>query len=114
MLDAKTILEKVPKFAEALKVRHGAEWEALLQKTVTMMLSLGTNNSLNFENLSSIGNKALIGLADNDTMVSLNETVAAFKNLKHGNMYMLPGSKHPIETANVAVLSYILRNFAIQ
>src|SRR5206468_4121330 len=46
MLDAKTISEKVPKFAEALKNRHGVQWQELLNKTSQMMVELGNNNIL--------------------------------------------------------------------
>lgn len=113
MLDSKTILEKVPKFAEALKQRHGQDWETLLQKTAEMMSYLGTNNLLKLTDISSIENKVLIGLADKDTMVSLDETIAVYRQLKNGGMYMLPNSKHPIETVNVEVLSKIIEGFII-
>lgn len=109
MLDAKNISEKVPKFAEALKVRHGSDWETLLQKTSQMMIDLGNGNLLN--DFSGIENKVLIGLADKDTMVSLDETVAVYKQLKNGNMYMLPCTKHPIETVNLKLLAKIISEF---
>jgi esterase/lipase len=108
MLNAKTIIEKVPKFAEDLKTRHGNEWEVLLSKTAEMMLSLGTNNALAFNDYTSIENKVLIGLADKDSMVSLAETTAVYKQLKNGAMYMLPNTKHPIESVNVGLLSKII------
>ena len=111
MLDAKTILEKVPKFAEDLKTRHGNEWELLLSKTAEMMLSLGTNNVLALNDYTTIENKILIGLADKDTMVSLAETTAVYKQLKNGAMYMLPNTKHPIETVNVGLLGKIIGEF---
>jgi len=111
MLDAKTIIEKVPKFAEALKARHGNDWELLLQKTAEMMLSLGNKNILSLNDFSNIENKVLIGLADKDNMVSLEETVAVYKQLKHGAMYMLPHTKHPIETVNVSLLGKISTDF---
>lgn len=111
MLDSKTIIEKVPKFAEALKERHGNDWEVLLQKTVTMMLDLGENNTLKLNDFSSIENKVLIGLADKDTMVSLDETIAVYKQLKNGAMYILPNTKHPIETVKVELLGQIIKEF---
>ncbi len=104
MLDSKTIIEKVPKFAEALQKRHGQDWELLLQKTAEMILSLGNNNALTLNDFTSIENKVLIGLADKDTMVSLEETTAVYKQLKNGAMYMLPNTKHPIETVDVGLL----------
>ncbi|MGZ3882898.1 MAG: alpha/beta fold hydrolase [Bacteroidia bacterium] len=111
MLDAKTISEKVPKFAEALKVRHGNEWEELLQKTAEMMKGLGDKNLLDANTLSGIKSKVLIGLADNDNMVSLEETTAAYKSLPNAGMYMLPFSKHPIESVNLNYLANLLSSF---
>lgn len=111
MLDSKTIMEKVPKFAEALKMRHGNDWEMLLKKTAEMMLNLGNKNALSFNDFTTIENKVLIGLADKDTMVSLEETSAVFKNLKNGSMYMLPNTKHPIETVDVRLISNIIKDF---
>lgn len=111
MLDSKTIIEKVPKFAEALQKRHGQDWESLLQKTAEMMLSLGNKNALSLTDFTMIENKVLIGLADKDTMVSLEETTAVYKQLKNGAMYMLPNTKHPIETVDVGLLSEIIRKF---
>lgn len=111
MLDSKTIIEKVPKFAEALQKRHGQDWELLLQKTAEMMISLGNNNALTLNDFASIENKALIGLADKDTMVSLDETTAVYKQLKNGAMYMLPNTKHPIDNVNVKLLSQVLKEF---
>jgi pimeloyl-ACP methyl ester carboxylesterase len=52
MLDSKTIIEKVPKFAEALQKRHGQDWELLLQKTAEMMLSLGNKNALSLNDFT--------------------------------------------------------------
>jgi esterase/lipase len=108
MLDSKTIIEKVPKFAEALQKRHGQDWELLLQKTAEMMIALGNKNALALNDFTSIENKVLIGLADKDNMVTLEETTAVYKQLKNGAMYMLPNTKHPIETANVGLLAKII------
>lgn len=111
MLDSKTIIEKVPKFAEALQKRHGQDWELLLQKTAEMMLSLGNKNALTLNDFTTIENKVLIGLADKDTMVSLEETTAVYKQLKNGAMFMLPNTKHPIESVNVRLLVRIIEGF---
>jgi esterase/lipase len=111
MLDSKIIIEKVPKFAEALQKRHGQDWELLLQKTAEMMLSLGNKNALSLTDFTTIENKVLIGLADKDNMVSLEETTAVYKQLKNGAMYMLPNTKHPIETVDVGLLSQIVSLF---
>lgn len=111
MLDSKTIIEKVPKFADALQKRHGQDWELLLQKTAEMMLSLGNKNALSLNDFTTIENNVLIGLADKDNMVSLEETTTVYKQLKNGAMYMLPNTKHPIETVDVELLVRIVQVF---
>jgi esterase/lipase len=111
MLDSKTITEKVPKFAEALQTRHGDDWKLLLQKTSEMMLSLGNKNALKIPDFYAIENNVLIGLADKDNMVSLDETLFVYKQLKNGSMYMLPNTKHPIESVNVSLLTKIITEF---
>lgn len=111
MLNSKTIIEKVPKFAESLKARHGKDWELLLQKTSRMMMDLGNRNTISLHDFASIENKVLIGIADKDNMVSLEETTAVYKQLKNSCMYMLPQTKHPIESIDVQFLSGIIHKF---
>lgn len=111
MLNPETIIAKVPKFAEALKERHGNGWEILLAKTAEMMRELGNTNILTPEISSGIENKVMLGLADKDTMVSLDETTAIYRQLKNGSMYMLPHTKHPIETINVNLLAELIAGF---
>ena len=111
LLDPKIIKEKIPKFAETLNQRHGNEWETLLQKTANMMIGLGNKNALPLNDVRTIENNVLIGLADKDTMVSLEETTSVYKHLKHGAMYMLPNTKHPIETVNVKLLVKIIEEY---
>lgn len=109
-LDPITIKEKVPKFAEALQKRHGAEWELLLKRTADMMIGLGYHNIIN-DNFYKINNRVLIGLADNDSMVSSEETDRASKQIANSSRYILSNTKHPIETADPKVLADIIRGF---
>lgn len=111
MLDSKIISEKVPKFAESLKSRHGEKWENVLSKTADLMLSLGCDNVLTDELIQRIQNEVWIGLADQDSMVSLEETRHVLSQLNHGSMYMLPNTKHPIETVNLNLLGSIISSF---
>lgn len=112
MLDAKTIFEKVPKFAAALEKRHGNDWQLLLQKTAEMMIDLGNNNLLDTSTFSQIKNKVLIGLADGDTMVGVEETNNVATRIFHSERYTLQNTKHPIETVNVNELAKIISDFS--
>lgn len=111
MLDAKTISEKVPKFAAALETRHGNDWQKLLQRTADMMVELGTNNLLNPTSFSKIKNKVMIGLGDGDTMVTVEETDNAASKIVGAKRYTLPNTKHPIESVGVDQLGELIRGF---
>jgi len=111
MLDTKTIIEKVPKFAAILQNRHGNNWQLLLQKTSEMMIDLGNNNLLNQKTFSQIDNPVFIGLADNDSMVSAAETDYAGLLIKGATRFSLQNSKHPIEAINTNQLVNMIQEF---
>jgi esterase/lipase len=111
MLDPKVILEKVPAFAASLEKKHGSSWQDLLAKTAQMMWNISGNNYLNAETLKTIQNKTLIGLGDKDQMVTLEETVNVYKTLPNANMYMLPNTKHPIESVDTSVFVVVVKGF---
>jgi pimeloyl-ACP methyl ester carboxylesterase len=113
MLDPDTIREKVPKFAAALAQRHGASWEHLLQQTADMMRDLGNQPALSQDMLGQVQTPVLLGIGDRDNMVSLDETLQVFKTLPQSQLYMLPGTKHPIETMPIDNLNIILSSFLI-
>lgn len=101
MLDAEKMKVKVPKFAQELAKRHGEDkWETLLLKTAGMMTGLGNRNVLTAELMKQVNNKVLVGIGDSDKMVSLEETIAAFRVLPNANLIVLPGTPHPIEMAD--------------
>lgn len=111
MLDAKTIQEKVPKFAEALQKRHGENWQLLLQRTASMMMDLGKDNLLNKNTYAKIKNKVMLGLADNDTMVGVEETDNAASKIVGSARYSLTDTKHPIESVNAVLLADLITRF---
>lgn len=111
MLHPDTLQQKVPQFAAALQQRHGEQWIELLEKTTVMMKELGDKKLLDDELLKSLECPVMLGIGDKDTMVSLEETRAAFAQLPKATMYMLPNTKHPIEGVNVEMLSNILESF---
>lgn len=112
MLDSNTIEEKVPKYAEILKQRHSPnDWKVLLGKTAEMMQGLGRDNALKLTDYNSIENKVLIMIGDKDQMVTLEETIDVYRNLKDSNLMVLPNTIHPIEKVNLNKLSSELIDF---
>lgn len=110
-LNPEVIRVKVPKFAESLQKRHGDNWELLLSETAEMMIAMGKQNPLSAERIARVTNKVMIGLADKDSMVTQEETVEVYKGLSDACMYMLPNTKHPIETVDTELLASLILKF---
>jgi len=112
MLDSEKIKQKVPKFAEELAKRHGEDkWVKVLEKTGEMMLGLGRNNLLTGEVLGKVKNEVLVGVGDNDKMVSLEETIAAFRALPNAQLTVLPHTMHPIEMVELTRICSEINSF---
>lgn len=109
-LNAELIFQKVPAFAKALEEKHGT-WKELLSATADMMWEINKAQYISAESLKQISIPVLIGLADKDQMVTLDETISVYKTLPNASMYMLPGTKHPLETANPELLSMLISDF---
>jgi pimeloyl-ACP methyl ester carboxylesterase len=111
MLDAEKIKAKVPKFAGELALRHGEDnWIKLLEKTAEMMRELGKGKPLKLNQLS---NEAMISLGDRDKMVSLEETIAAYRAIPNAKLLIIPGTPHPIEQINIGILADEIKRFLI-
>lgn len=109
MLDAAAIVAKVPAFAAALEEMHAPnDWKDILQRTANMLIEMGRDNPLKPEDYKEIKIPSLIMLGDRDRMVTLEETVTIYKSLPDAQMAMLPGTPHPVEQVNPALVSYLI------
>lgn len=109
MLDADKIVAKVPAFAEALEKRHAPnDWKDVLNKTKTMLLSMGADNPLKIEHYKEVSAPVTILIGDRDKMVTLEETIAVYKSLPAAKMGMLLDSHHPIEQVDTDMLAYMI------
>lgn len=114
MLDADTILQKVPAFAAQLEKRHGADnWRNVLAKTKDMLLQLGKENALQLNDYTTIGQNCLILLGEKDKMVTVEETAAVVKALPNAKYKSLPGTPHPIEQVDTALLAEEIIHFLL-
>ena len=112
MLNAATIKEKIPAFAEQLQQRHAPnDWEVLLEKTKELLTGLGKQNALQSEDYVSINTQSLLLLGDRDKMVTLDETVAVYKQLPNAQLGILPGTPHPLEQVNIGLLKQLIIEF---
>lgn len=101
MLNPDKIEEKVPHFANKLKIEHHPQnWKEIVNKTARMMTELSKGLQLKEAELSLIKNEVLIGLGSLDKMVSLRESELASQIFPNGSLKMLMEIEHPIEKIN--------------
>ncbi len=112
MLDGKSIQEKVPAFAAQLQQRHAPnDWLVLLDKTKELLTNLGQHNTLHLEDYTSITTPSLLLLGDRDKMVTLEETVAVYKQLPNAQLGVMPGTPHAFEQVNLSFLAQLIKGF---
>jgi pimeloyl-ACP methyl ester carboxylesterase len=112
LLDAATIRAKVPKFAAALEAKHtAAGWEALLTHTADLLRDLGSRPRITDETLASIGQPVRIAVGDRDATVTVDECVAAVRQIPNGELEVHPRTPHPFEKAPVERLARSLSEF---
>ena len=111
-LDPQKIREKVPQFARALEARHAAAgWENVLGRTREMMTALGEQRAVTPEILGGIPHRVRIGVGDRDSLVTLEESQAAYRSLPQGELEVLPGTPHPLEKIPPARLARYMMEF---
>lgn len=113
MLNPTVIKEKVPKFASGLEQMHGENWESLMHKTAQMMLNLGNNPEVKETDFEQITTPVLVSVGDKDAMVTLEETINAYRKLPNSNLMVFPKTIHPIEKVDVAELAHQVKRFMV-
>lgn len=111
MLNPTKIKEKVPKYALALEQLHGNNWEILMENTALMMLNLGKNPAIKESDYDEIKVPVLISVGDKDVMVSIEESVFAFRKIPNCLFYVMPNTIHPIEKVDVRQVANQIKNF---
>ncbi|UWX60639.1 alpha/beta hydrolase [Chryseobacterium oranimense] len=111
MLDPETILLKVPQYAEQLDKQHGSKWKQLLPAVADLMVYLGRNPVLNESSLWAIDIPVQIMTGDKDNMVSIEESVSAYKSIPNAKLAILPDTKHPMEKVRPNLLFDLMKDF---
>lgn len=111
MLDVQRLSEKVPKFVAKLEALHsGSDWKVVTEKTRILLLSLGEKPLMDAQSLGSINHSVCLALGDRDEMVTLEETVAAYKALPTASLAVLPHTPHVLEKVSAQRLSTAIRD----
>jgi hypothetical protein len=75
------------------------------------MTDLGDNNELPVETLANVNNQVTIGIGDRDQMVTIEESLAAYRALPNGRFLAMPGTPHPIDKVSPERLARELGEF---
>jgi len=111
-LEADDMLEKVPQFAKVLEERHVVSgWKNVLEKTKEMFLEQGKNNLLPLEEMGQIPHVIRIGVGDRDKMVSIEESVEAYRSLPRGELQIFPKIPHPLDKVPLSNLVHAIVDF---
>ncbi len=91
---------KVPAFVQYLEKLHGEKWESVLYNTHKLLRRLGDKALLNNDSFSQLEIPVIVSVGDRDAIVSIDETLNAYRHLKQGTMIVYPNTAHPIEKAD--------------
>ena len=106
MLNPAKIQEKIPHFAERLKLVHAPlDWKRVMAETADMMERMGAGERLETAHLAKIDIRVVIGLGGLDRMVSQEESIWAVQSLMNAEFVELPETPHPIEQVDPVLLA---------
>ncbi len=110
LLDADKIMQKIPHYAQILQATH-RDWRMALEKTRDLLIGLGQQNLLTPDILAQITQPVRIAIGDRDSMVSLEETIAAYRALQLGELQILPATPHPFDKISPSLLADAIIQF---
>lgn len=111
-LDPERIAAKVPAFAQTLEARHPAlGWRTVLHHTRALLEGLGAHPIVTPDILNRLTQRVRVALGDRDTMVTLDETIAAYQALRGGELQVLPATPHPLERVSPTRLAAACMDF---
>jgi pimeloyl-ACP methyl ester carboxylesterase len=115
MLNPDVIEEKVPKYAMHLAGLHGSDkWKGLLSAISGMINHLGKRPLLTPDEFVRLKDKVQLMVGDKDTLVSVEETYAASKEIPGAGFAVLPQTVHPFEKVRPELLTALLMDFLVQ
>lgn len=110
-LNPDKIEKKVKAFADQLEKNHPGRWRSVVLKTKELLLDLGEDSPLSAADLSSIGHNIRLHIGDRDQTADLDDTIRVYKELKNGELAVMPGTPHPIDRVDVKLLAHSLLHF---
>lgn len=110
-LDPEVMAEKVPTYANQLVQEHGGrQWRVLVRQAAELTASL-VEGGLAERDLKNAQCPVLVSVGDRDELVLLPEAFRLSRALPHGELLVLPNTKHPLQTVKLVPLLPMMQSF---
>ncbi len=110
MLNADMMEAKIPKFVAGLAAAHSRHgWRKLVEHTQRLISGM-SRYCFEPEELAGIRQPVQMMVGDRDKMVSIDETMAAYRTLPIGSLTVLPNTPHPLESVDTKLLASLIHS----
>jgi len=110
-LDPDVMAQKVPTYADQLVQEHGGrQWRVLVRQAAELTASL-VEAGISEKQLNNAQLPVLVSVGDRDELVPLPEAFRLSRTLPHGEMLVLPNTRHPLQTVRLVPLLPMMQVF---
>ena len=113
-LDPDVMAQKVPTYADQLVKDHGGrQWRTLVRQAAELTHLL-VDDSLSERHLKNAQLPVLVSVGDRDELVPLPEAFRLSRTLPHGELLVLPNTRHPLQTVRQVPLLPTMQHFHVE
>jgi pimeloyl-ACP methyl ester carboxylesterase len=110
-LNPDVMAEKVPAYADQLVKDHGGrQWRALVRQAAELTAGL-VEHGITERQLQNLRIPILVSVGDRDDLVLLPEAFRLSRALPHGDLLVLPNTRHPMQTVRLVPLLPMMQAF---
>lgn len=110
-LDPDTMAQKVPTYADQLVQDHGGrQWRTLVRQAAELTSNL-VEGGISERQLKNAQCPVLVSVGDRDELVPLPEAFRLSRALPHGELLVLPNTRHPLQTVRHVPLIPMMQQF---
>lgn len=110
-LNPDVMAEKVPAYADQLVKDHGGrQWRILVRQAAELTAGL-VENGITERQLQNVRLPILVSVGDRDDLVLLPEAFRLSRALPHGQLLVLPNTRHPMQTVRLVPLLPMMQAF---
>ncbi len=110
-LDPDVMAKKVTAYAEQLAQEHGARHWRILVRQAADMVSYMVTNGVSERMAAHTQCPVLVSVGDRDELVPVNEALRLARLFNQGELIVLPGVRHPLQTVRAVPLLPMMHAF---